>query len=127
MASTRSSSRRRRRWRSCRAACAALRARARRAHGRRRACRSGADEHRRRPADGAVDSLDEAALAPRSGGLVAFPTETVSALGAHAFDEVRVARIFATKGRPRTDPLIVHVAAAAEAGRSRASARRGSS
>ena len=64
-----------------------------------------------------VDSLDEAALALRSGGLVAFPTETVYGLGAHAFDEDAVARIFATKGRPRTDPLIVHVAAAAEAER----------
>ena len=59
--------------------------------------RSLADEHRRRRGR-YVDSLDEAALALRSGGLVAFPTETVYGLGAHAFDEDAVARIFATKG-----------------------------
>ncbi len=46
----------------------------------------------------------------RSGGLVAFPTETVYGLGADATSEAAVRRIFAAKGRPATNPLIVHVA-----------------
>lgn len=45
----------------------------------------------------------------RSGGTVAFPTETVYGLGAHALDGVAVERIFAAKQRPHWDPLIVHV------------------
>jgi len=45
----------------------------------------------------------------RSGGTVAFPTETVYGLGAHAFDEAAVQRIFVAKRRPAWDPLIVHV------------------
>ena len=44
-----------------------------------------------------------------AGGLVVFPTETVYGLGANALDPVAVARIFAAKGRPGTNPLIVHV------------------
>ena len=60
-------------------------------------------------------AIDRAALAPaadrlRSGGLVAFPTETVYGLGAHALDRAAVRRVFEVKGRPPTDPLIVHVA-----------------
>jgi L-threonylcarbamoyladenylate synthase len=43
------------------------------------------------------------------GGLVAFPTETVYGLGASALQEDAVLSIFAAKGRPLTDPLIVHV------------------
>jgi L-threonylcarbamoyladenylate synthase len=43
------------------------------------------------------------------GGLVAFPTETVYGLGANALDAAAVARIFAAKGRPPNNPLIVHV------------------
>jgi len=46
----------------------------------------------------------------RAGGLVAFPTETVYGLGANAFDETAVAKIFVAKGRPANDPLIVHIA-----------------
>ena len=46
----------------------------------------------------------------RRGGLVAFPTETVYGLGANALDAAAVARIFAAKGRPAINPLIVHVA-----------------
>ena len=46
----------------------------------------------------------------RAGGLVAFPTETVYGLGAHALDAAAVAGIFAAKGRPATDPVIVHLA-----------------
>ncbi len=47
----------------------------------------------------------------RRGGLVAFPTETVYGLGANALDAAAVAHIFEAKGRPATDPLIVHIAA----------------
>lgn len=46
----------------------------------------------------------------REGKLVAFPTETVYGLGACALDADAVARIFEAKGRPSTNPLIVHVA-----------------
>ncbi len=54
--------------------------------------------------------IAEAAQAIRDGKLVAFPTETVYGLGANALDANAVERIFATKGRPKTSPLIVHVA-----------------
>ncbi|HVH11527.1 MAG TPA: Sua5/YciO/YrdC/YwlC family protein, partial [Longimicrobium sp.] len=55
-------------------------------------------------------SPDPAALRPaaemlRRGGLVAFPTETVYGLGAHALDPAAVARIYAAKGRPGYNPL----------------------
>ncbi len=56
--------------------------------------------------------FDDAALAAdllRQGGLVAFPTETVYGLGADARNEQAVARIFAAKERPATNPLIVHL------------------
>ncbi|MCB1505379.1 MAG: threonylcarbamoyl-AMP synthase [Hyphomicrobiaceae bacterium] len=46
----------------------------------------------------------------RAGELVAFPTETVYGLGANATNGEAVARIFAAKGRPHFNPLIVHVA-----------------
>lgn len=49
----------------------------------------------------------------RAGELVAFPTETVYGLGADATNGEAVARIFAAKGRPRFNPLIVHVASLA--------------
>jgi L-threonylcarbamoyladenylate synthase len=55
------------------------------------------------------ESIARAAGVLRGGGLVAFPTETVYGLGALAFDPRAVARIFEIKGRPRFDPLIVHV------------------
>ena len=54
--------------------------------------------------------IEEAATALRHGQLVAFPTETVYGLGANALDATAVARIFEAKGRPATDPLIVHIA-----------------
>ncbi|UCH27053.1 MAG: threonylcarbamoyl-AMP synthase [Trueperaceae bacterium] len=53
--------------------------------------------------------IEAAALALRSGLLVAFPTETVYGLGANARDEQAVRRIFAAKGRPSWHPLIVHL------------------
>jgi L-threonylcarbamoyladenylate synthase len=52
----------------------------------------------------------EGAEAIRAGKLVAFPTETVYGLGANALDPIAVERIFLAKGRPKTSPLIVHVA-----------------
>lgn len=54
--------------------------------------------------------VEEAAQAIRAGQLVAFPTETVYGLGANALDPAAVAKIFEAKGRPATDPLIVHLA-----------------
>ena len=54
--------------------------------------------------------IQDAADLLRRGGLVAFPTETVYGLGADATNAEAVARIFAVKGRPATNPLIVHVA-----------------
>lgn len=45
----------------------------------------------------------------KMGGVVAFPTETVYGLGANAFDEKAVAKIFEAKGRPGDNPLIVHI------------------
>lgn len=55
-------------------------------------------------------AIARAAAVLRSGGLVAFPTETVYGLGANALDAKAVARVFAAKGRPAENPLIVHVA-----------------
>lgn len=54
-------------------------------------------------------SIAEAAGVLKTGGLVAFPTETIYGLGANALDGVAVAKIFAAKGRPAFNPLIVHV------------------
>ena len=54
--------------------------------------------------------LDEAAAVLRQGGLVAFPTETVYGLGANGLDPGAVMRIFAAKGRPADNPLILHIA-----------------
>ena len=50
----------------------------------------------------------------RQGQLVAFPTETVYGLGADALNETAVAQIYAAKGRPSDNPLIVHVAEKAD-------------
>ena len=46
----------------------------------------------------------------KSGGLVAFPTETVYGLGANVYDANAVSKIFAAKQRPKFDPLISHIA-----------------
>ena len=54
-------------------------------------------------------AIARAAVVLRRGGIVAFPTETVYGLGAHALDRTAVRRIFEAKGRPANDPLIVHV------------------
>lgn len=62
-----------------------------------------------------VTAVERAARILEGGGLVAIPTETVYGLAAVATDADAVARIFAAKGRPATNPLIVHVADAAMA------------
>ena len=54
--------------------------------------------------------MGDAAGVLKSGGLVAFPTETVYGLGADACNAAAVARIYSVKGRPADHPLIVHVA-----------------
>ncbi|MCL1908943.1 MAG: L-threonylcarbamoyladenylate synthase [Holophagaceae bacterium] len=54
-------------------------------------------------------SIDRAVSILRSGGLVAFPTETVYGLGADGLNQIAVAKIFEAKGRPSTNPLILHV------------------
>ena len=54
-------------------------------------------------------NIARAAHILRAGGLVAFPTETVYGLGAHALDADAVAKIYAAKERPAYNPLIVHV------------------
>jgi len=56
------------------------------------------------------DLIADAAACLRRGGLVAFPTETVYGLGVAALDPAAVRRLFAAKGRPADDPLIVHLA-----------------
>jgi L-threonylcarbamoyladenylate synthase len=55
------------------------------------------------------ETIAHAAAILRAGGLVAFPTETVYGLGANAADDRAVLRIFEAKGRPRFNPLIMHV------------------
>lgn len=59
---------------------------------------------------GDSQAIQRAAELLRTGGLVAFPTETVYGLGADALNEHAVAQVFAVKQRPTFDPLIVHIA-----------------
>lgn len=54
--------------------------------------------------------MKEAGELLKAGALVAFPTETVYGLGANALDEKAAAKIYAAKGRPSDNPLIVHIA-----------------
>src|SRR6185437_576832 len=62
-----------------------------------------------KPKPATAGAIREAAGILARGGLVAFPTETVYGLGADAANGEAVASIFAAKGRPRFNPLIVHV------------------
>lgn len=57
-----------------------------------------------------TDSVKTAARFIRRGDVCAFPTETVYGLGANAYDEIAVKKIFKSKGRPADNPLIVHIA-----------------
>jgi L-threonylcarbamoyladenylate synthase len=68
-----------------------------------------------RPAN--AEAIGQAARILARGRLVAFPTETVYGLGADAFDGEAVAGLFAAKGRPRFNPLIVHALSLDEAAR----------
>ena len=56
-----------------------------------------------------TEQIQEAAKLLRGGGVVALPTETVYGLGANAFNERALARIFEIKRRPSFDPLILHI------------------
>ena len=56
--------------------------------------------------------VEEAAAVLRRGGLLGIPTETVYGLGANGLDEGAVGRIFAAKGRPQDNPLILHIPSA---------------
>ena len=56
------------------------------------------------------ETIEKAGRILRDGGLVAFPTETVYGLGADALNEQAAGKIYAAKGRPSDNPLIVHVA-----------------
>ena len=67
------------------------------------------------PRQPSAELLRHAATILREGGLVAFPTETVYGLGADALNAAAVRKIFAAKGRPSHNPLIVHVPDAAAA------------
>ncbi len=60
--------------------------------------------------EASAETIQDAAEALRRGNLVAFPTETVYGLGADATNGRAVAAVFEAKGRPRFNPLIVHVA-----------------
>ena len=62
-----------------------------------------------------MNDIEKAANIIRSGGLVAFPTETVYGLGADAGNQDACLKIFKAKGRPSNNPLIVHVASLEEA------------
>ncbi|MEM8874927.1 MAG: L-threonylcarbamoyladenylate synthase [Planctomycetota bacterium] len=68
-----------------------------------------------------MSEIETAVAALRRGELVAFPTETVFGLGADATRDAAVQRIFDAKGRPATNPLIVHVESVAGAERAAAS------
>lgn len=57
-----------------------------------------------------MEEINQAGEIIRSGGLVAFPTETVYGLGADALNEEAAAKIYAAKGRPSDNPLIAHIA-----------------
>jgi L-threonylcarbamoyladenylate synthase len=61
------------------------------------------------PVRPSLETIRYAAEVIRSGGLVAFPTETVYGLGADAYSEEAVKKIYLVKGRPADNPVIVHI------------------
>ena len=63
----------------------------------------------------ASDIIQEAAGIIRAGGLVVFPTETVYGLGGDGTNATAAERIYAAKGRPSDNPLIIHVAEPSDA------------
>ncbi len=56
-----------------------------------------------------TEEIEEAAKIIAGGGLVAFPTETVYGLGADALNSQAVGKVYAAKGRPSDNPMIVHI------------------
>lgn len=70
-----------------------------------------------KPLKATAKNIKKAAAIIKAGGLAAFPTETVYGLGADGLNPVACARIFEVKGRPRFDPLILHVASIQQAAR----------
>lgn len=66
--------------------------------------------------DPTEENMALAAETIKNGGLVAFPTETVYGLGANALDEDAVRAVYAAKGRPSDNPMIVHIARASDIG-----------
>lgn len=68
------------------------------------------------PKNPSISQIMQAAKIIKSGGIVAFPTETVYGLGANALDSKSVRKIFTAKGRPSDNPLIVHISDIAEIG-----------
>ena len=66
--------------------------------------------------DPTEENVALAAETIKNGGLVAFPTETVYGLGANALDEDAVRAVYAAKGRPSDNPMIVHIARASDIG-----------
>lgn len=61
-----------------------------------------------------IENIRAAANIIRDGGLVAFPTETVYGLGADALNSEAVSKVYAAKGRPSDNPMIVHIAETSE-------------
>ena len=59
---------------------------------------------------GMITELKKASCILRNGGLVAFPTDTLYALGANVFDENAIGKVFAAKGRPKTMALPILLA-----------------
>lgn len=57
-----------------------------------------------------MEAITEAGRIIKEGGLVAFPTETVYGLGGNALDAAAAHKIYAAKGRPADNPLIIHIA-----------------
>jgi L-threonylcarbamoyladenylate synthase len=68
------------------------------------------DDTRRLVVPAIDENIERAAEIIKKGGLAAFPTETVYGLGADAFNEKALAKVFTAKKRPYFDPLIVHIA-----------------
>ena len=66
--------------------------------------------------ENALEKVAFAGQIIKDGGLVAFPTETVYGIGANALDEEAVKKVYAAKGRPSDNPMIVHIARASDMG-----------
>jgi L-threonylcarbamoyladenylate synthase len=73
-------------------------------------------ETAQREIEKAQKEVQKAADVIKSGGLVAFPTETVYGLGADAMNEDAVKKVYKAKGRPSDNPVIVHIARASDLG-----------